>query len=187
MDNNLDTWKTIVYKRVTNIYNSITNPPFLEEEKNRIAFTSEIENYIIQEIKTNKLTFDQRRIFIYNILLPLQSHFDGKEEQTFITEIKDNVTMKEAIKRILRADYQWYSEKIIKTTQCIPTSAMHNYSGNSVGRGLRMPGTIQYWCLTCKKYVGFSPDAYWSHQENIHNNPRIRVTKIVKRMNKFKF
>ena len=187
MDNNLDTWKRIVFKRMNSIYQSIQTPAFLEEEANRIKFISAIENYILNQIKGPVQAFNRRTMLVYGILLPLERHFNKEEEQTFITKIDDISSMNYAISRIKNRDYQRYINKRIETAQCIPISAIRNYDGVGVGRGLKIPGTIQYWCSSCKKYVGFTPESYWEHQEKVHDNPRVSVLETKVRVNQFKF
>lgn len=187
MDNNLDTWKRIVFKRMNSLYQNIQTPAFLETEANRIKFISAIENYILNQIKGPVQAFNRRTMLIYGILLPLERHFNKEEEQTFITKIDDMASMNYALSRIKNRDYQRYRTEKRQTTQCIPISAIRNYDGVGVGKGLKIPGTIQYWCTRCKKYVGFTPEAYWDHQKRVHDNPRVKAYEMTIRENQFKF
>ena len=179
MNDNLKTWKRIIYNNINDIYELIDAPSFLVEEKNRIRFTSTIENFLVQKMQTfknNECGETMRIGFIYGVLLPLKKHFDGVEEQTFISNIEDNYTLSRALTRIKQLNWQYYEEVTTTTLQSTPNSVARNYDGCGVGRGLKIAGTFQYYCFTCEKFVGFTEDAYWKHQDIVHNNPRIRTT-----------
>lgn len=180
----METWKRIVYIRMNTIYESITAPPFLMIEDNRRYFVTEIENFLVQNMPNSD---DHRMLFVYGIILPLEKHFMKIEDQPFISNITDRDSLVSAIENIKIGNFETYITKKILTKQTIPISSAHNYDGVGVGRGLKIPGTLQYWCATCKKYVGFTAAAYWNHQESVHNNPRVRVLERRVRVGKFKF
>ena len=164
-------WESIVGTRVQGILDMIQAPTYLVVHK--LDFMHAIWSALIKYV----YKFHRSRIvvqsYVYSVLLPLERHFKGEEIQTFINGINSKDRMEAAIKRIL--DVRW--EKDIREKgrihQSIPQGAMKNYDGNSVGRGLRIAGTIQYWCQQCKKFVGFTPDDYWKHQESVHNNSEV--------------
>ena len=181
--NNIDIWKSIVYNRINGIYSLIGTPGFLTDEISRRTFTSAIVNYITTQITDRYKTFEHRACFVYGTLLPLEKHFKGIEEQSFISNIINSATMNAAINRIKQQDWQCYTTEIIRTTQNTPSSAARNNDGMSVGRGLKTTGTMKYWCERCQNEVGYTETAYWSHQEKEHNNPRIKLVKRKLRTN----
>jgi hypothetical protein len=176
-------WESIVGTRVQGILDMIKAPTYLIVHKLDFmhAIWAELIK-LIQKYGKNRMLLVA---YIYGILLPLKRHFSGKEPQTFINRINSKERMEAAIERIVNR--QW--EKDVRTQgklrQSIPMCAMKNYNGNAVGKGLRIPGTIRYWCMTCKKFVGFTEEDYWKHQESVHNNSEVREWDYIVRKYKF--
>lgn len=184
------TWTTMIDYRMNDIYKMISSPPFLAEESNKIRFIIEITTFLREESRKYKDNDIEKKICIadiYGLIIPLEKHFTGVVEQTFISRITDTYSMNEAIKRIKKKNWQYYQEVTVTTVQSTPNSAARNYDGCGVGRGLKIAGTLQYICLSCNKFVGFTEEDYWKHQDAVHNNPRVRTITTKKLMNKFKF
>lgn len=183
-------WETAIDYRMTDIYNSITAPEFLTIEHNKISFVKEITTFLRKQSRKYKNNEVGNKLCIgdvYGIILPLQKHFNGEEEQTFISRITNTYSMNKAISRIKQRNWQYYQEVTITTRQSTPNAAARNYDGCGVGRGLQISGTLQYMCLSCNKFVGFTEDDYWKHQDVVHNNPRVRTVTTMRLMNKFRF
>ena len=176
-------WEWIVGKRVQSIYDMIKAPTYLMVH--RMKFMHAIWAHLIKLVHKYRKNRMLLVGYLYGILLPLERHFSGKEIQTFISRINSKERMDTAIERIVNR--QW--EKDVRTQgklrQSIPIGAMKNYNGVGVGKGLKIPGTIRYWCMTCKTFVGFTPEDYWSHQEKVHGNSEVREWDYIVR--KFKF
>lgn len=183
-------WERMIDFRMTDIYKSIRAPEFLVDEENRITFIEDITLYLREQVRKYKQNDVGKQLCIgaiYGLIIPLEKHFNGQEEQTFIKRISDKESMNQAIERIKSKNWQYYQMVTVKTTQSTPNAAARNYSGCSVGKGLKIAGTLQYVCLTCNKFVGFTEEEYWKHQNTIHDNPRVRTITFKKIMNKFRF
>ena len=184
------TWKTMIDWRMTDIYQTITAPPFLTVEQNKITFIQNITMFLYEQASKYKNTKVEKKLCvgnIYGLIIPLEKHFKGIEEQTFISQITGKYSMNEAIERIKKQNWQYYQEITITTRQSTPNAAARNYDGCGVGKGLKISGTLQYICLSCQKFVGFTEEDYWKHQDSIHDNPRVRTITTKKLMNRFKF
>ena len=183
-------WETVIDWRMNDIYNSITAPEFLTIEDNKIRFIEEITKFLRKQskkYKNNKIGKNLCVGDVYGIIIPLQKHFNNEIEQTFISRITNTYSMDEAISRIKRRNWQYYQEVTVTTRQSTPNSAARNYDGCGVGKGLKISGTLQYICLSCNKFVGFTEDDYWEHQTIVHDNPRVRTITTTKLMNRFRF
>lgn len=182
------TWERMIDYRMTDIYKMISAPEFLHN--NKITFIEDITKFLYKEIRKYKDNDIEKKICIgdiYGLILPLQKHFTGEVEQTFISSIIDRDSMHNAIQRIKKKDWQYYEEVTITTRQSTPNAVAINYDGCGVGRGLKISGTLQYICLSCNKFVGFTEEDYWKHQDTVHNNPRVRTITTTKLRNKIKF
>lgn len=168
--------QSIVRNRINKLYEKILTPPYLE--KRRVDFTTKIENHLLNMIKTKPL------YRIYYTLLPLEKHFNAVEEQTFISSIKDEHSYQVALRRILAEDFQWYRPENVRIVQSIPSEALVNRNGMSVGRGLKTSGNVVFRCLKCG-VLSSTPALYWKHQES-HQNYRVRVIKKKILVNKYK-
>lgn len=183
-------WETVIDWRMNDIYNSITAPEFLTIEDNKIRFIKEITKFLRKQskkYKNNKIGKNLCVGDVYGIIIPLQKHFNNEVVQTFISRITNTYSMDEAISRIKRRNWQYYQEVTVTTRQSTPNSAARNYDGCGVGKGLKISGTLQYICLSCNKFVGFTEDEYWEHQAIVHDNPRVRTITTTKLMNRFRF
>lgn len=183
-------WETVIDYRMNDIYKSITAPKFLTVEENKITFIEDITKFLRKQSKKYKDNEIGKKLCvgdIYGIILPLQKHFSGEVEQTFISRITNKYSMQEAIERIKKRNWQYYQEVTITTKQSTPNFAARNYDGCGVGKGLKISGTLQYFCLSCNKFVGFTEEDYWKHQEVVHNNPQVMTVTTTKLMNRMKF
>ena len=171
------TKKKILFKRMNKLYGMIVRPPYLEAR--RTDFITVIENHLLNMLKTKDL------YRIYYTILPLEKHFKGVEEQTFISAIKDEKTYRKALVRIKCEDFQWYRPKNITVTQSIPVEALVNRDGMAVGRGLKTAGNVVFRCLKCGE-ISSTAELYWKHQET-HGNLRVRKIQRIERVNPFKF
>jgi hypothetical protein len=171
MFNSIPGWEEIIKRRIHEIRPLIIQPKYLVE--NSKHFTGTIETYLINQLPMYD-SFERRAEMVYSIIVPLDKHFKGEEEQTFISNIDDR-TYKNALNRIEIGHWEIYKTKQIRMVQSIPSTALRNNNGMAVGRGLRTTGTIKYWCDRCNMDVGFTPEAYWDHQEQVHNNSRVRI------------
>jgi len=171
--------KQIIYKNIDRLYELILQPKFLEEH--REEFTTEIENHLLRKTMDKNFKLEN----IYYTLIPLFKHFDGVEEQTFISDIKDRCSFQYALKRIKENNFQWYRPETISIRQSIPSEALVNSDGMSVGRGLKTSGNVVFRCLTCG-IISNTEEEYWKHQE-IHGNYKVRTFERKVLVNKYKF
>ena len=176
-------WESIVGTRVQGILDMIKAPTYLIVHK--LDFMHAIWSALIKYVYKFHRSRMVVQSYVYKVLLPLENHFKGEEIQTFINQINSEERMEAAIKRILDVRWEKDIRKKGKLRQSIPMGAMKNYDGNAVGKGLRIAGTIQYWCQRCKKFVGFTPEDYWKHQEIVHNNSEVREWDYIVRKYKF--
>ena len=176
-------WESIVGTRVQGILDMIKAPTYLIVHK--LDFMHAIWSGIIKyvyKLHTSRVVLQS---YVYSVLIPLERHFKGEEIQTFINRINSKERMEAAVNRILDIRWERDIREKGKLKQCIPIGAMKNYDGCGVGKGLKIPGTIRYWCMTCKKFVGFTEEDYWKHQESVHNNSEVREWDYIVRKYKF--
>jgi len=169
--------RKILITRMNKLYGMILGPPYLEIRKKE--FITSIENHLLTMLKTKEL------YRIYYTILPLEKHFQGKEEQTFISGINNISTYNEALSRIKSEDFQWYRPENTRLVQSIPSEALVNRGGMAVGRGLKTTGNVVFRCLKCGEITS-TTELYWNHQER-HGNLRVRIIKRDVRVNTFKF
>tara|TARA_B100001142_G_scaffold324256_1_gene375672 strand:+ start:429 stop:980 length:552 start_codon:yes stop_codon:yes gene_type:complete len=182
--NSEEGWKKIIDDWSIIIDRAITTPEFLSCNKHE--FITQIVEYLYTF--KNYKSYEDRALFVYNTIVPLNKHFrvdEDTEKQTFISDIKDRNTLMYAIQRIKNNNFQWYRSVSVTLTQSIPSDALINSDGMAVGKGLKTAGNVIYRCLECG-YVTRTTCDYWTHQLK-HNNRRVRTFEQKILVNKIKF